>query len=293
MKNESILSSFVLLSATLLNFNIIIPEVEAKSTKNKEFNIDSIKKSKSVLFNLDDQIINNNAVAQNIFDNEIFGWNNLTIGSIYKKQLKLALPSSIGTANGFECRINCTDSDTYQIQYDLKFDAGFSFSKGGKVGLGFAIGEGVTGGRNTEATIDNKGGSFRIMWRTNSNGRAYLHPYVYYKDMTSKFGTDFQSSRYNIVENSYYSIRLTIKTNTSATSRDGYAKMEVKKINDTNYTTVWEKSDIRWSGNADVAKRKIKTFYLSAFRGGSNNTWSGTNGVNNIFIDNVNWTDTF
>jgi hypothetical protein len=293
MKKIFTLSTAIAFSVSLSNCSSDVSEVEVKEAQVKENTVFRISNSNAVPFTFSNQNISSDAIAETIFNNEVSGWNNLTIASIDANRLKFALPSGVGTSIGFECRVNCTDSNQYQIYYDLKFDSGFSFSKGGKIGLGFAIGDGVTGGRNTEATIDNKGGSFRVMWRTTSSGTAYLHPYVYYKDMTTQFGTDFQSSQYNIVANTTYRVRLTIKTNTGASTYNGYAKMEVKASSATNYTTVWEKSNIRWSGNSTSANRQIKTFYLSAFRGGSDSTWAGTSGTDNIFIDNVNWTDVY
>jgi hypothetical protein len=247
-----------------------------------------VNSTNAVTFTAKDQNINSDAAAEIIFDNELESWDNDLV-SINANRLKFALPQAAGSDIGFECRLDVTDDNQYQLYYDLKFDNDFSFAKGGKIGVGFAIGEGVSGGRNTEATIDNKGGSFRVMWRTTSDGSAYLHPYVYYKDMKTQFGTDYETSRYTIVANTTYRVRLTIKTNSSATLANGLARMEVQPNGSTSYTKVWEKTNIRWSGSTDSNNRKIKTLYLSAFRGGSDNTWDGKNVTNAIFIDNLNW----
>ncbi len=244
----------------------------------------------TISFNQANASISTSSSAESLFGVNISGWDS-GLGSIDANRFKINLPAGVGTSVGMEGRFDITDNIQYVLKKDLKFVDNFSFSKGGKVGWGFAIGDGVTGGRNTEATIDNKGGSFRLMWRTDSGG-AYLHPYVYYKDMTGQFGTDFISKKYYISDNTTYNVRLTIKTNTSSTRKDGVAKMEVKCASCSSYTTVWSTTAIRWSGNSDSNARKIKTFYFSTFRGGSDSTWEGKSGTQGIFFDNLSWTTT-
>jgi hypothetical protein len=242
--------------------------------------------SKTVNFNLSDAVVNTDAEATILFNNTINGWD-INRASISGNALKITLPPEAGSDNGMECRIDVTDNAKYELSFDIKFQLGFDFSKGGKLGFGFAIGDGVSGGRNTEATIDNLGGSFRVMWRTDK-GVPYLHPYVYYKDMLVQFGTDFESSRYNnIVADQYYRIRLTINVNTSPTLPNGYGKMEVSANGGATYATVWEKKDIRWSGGG-VADLKVKTLYFSTFRGGKDSSWDGSS-AQSIYFDNLNW----
>lgn len=246
-----------------------------------------VNSTNTVPFTATNASITTEVAAETIFNNDISGWDT-AVGSISSNTLKISLPAASGSDKGMECRLDVTDNAKYELTFDTKFETGFDFSKGGKTGFGFAIGSGVTGGRNTEATVDNLGGSFRVMWRT-TNGVAYFHPYVYYKDMSGQFGTDFQSSRYNnLVADQWYRIRLTIHVNTSATSNNGYGKMEVSSNGGTNYTKVWEKSDIRWSGSSTAAELKVKTFYFSTFRGGSDATWDATS-AKGIFFDNLSW----
>jgi hypothetical protein len=242
--------------------------------------------SKMVNFNLPDGEVNTDASATTIFNSNVSGWD-INLASISDNSLKITLPATAGTENGMECRIDAADNAKYELSFDVKFQSGFDFSKGGKLGFGFAIGAGVSGGRNTEATIDNLGGSFRVMWRTD-NGVPYFHPYIYYKDMQAQFGTDFESSKYkNIVADKYYRIRLTINVNTSPALANGYGKMEVSANGGAAYTTVWEKNDIRWSGG-EVADLKVKTLYFSTFRGGKDSSWDGSS-AQSLYFDNLNW----
>ncbi|SHG15382.1 hypothetical protein SAMN05444483_105152 [Salegentibacter echinorum] len=247
----------------------------------------SINDSRWVGFNTGNTSINSETSAENIFDNKISGWDT-GVAKIESNKLKITLPERAGTSNGMECRLDVTDNPKYQLYFDVKFQDNFDFSRGGKLGFGFAIGDGVTGGRWEEAVNENKGGSFRVMWRGDS-AEPYLFPYVYYKDMQGFNGNDFKHKKFNITDNRTYRVRLTIKTNTSASKANGYAKMEVKQSGESNYTKVWETSSIRWSGNSSASKRNIKTFYFSTFRGGKTNEWDGNNGSQSIYFDNLKW----
>lgn len=277
-----------LVSISCSTDNLEIEPYNAQEIKDNTVSFERISSNNTVSFTTTNQSINSETTAETIFNNDISGWDN-NIASISSNKLKIALQEAAGTSGAMECRLNVSDNAKYELVFDVKFASGFDFSKGGKVGFGFAIGDGVTGGRNTEATIDNKGGSFRVMWRTDNGGAPYFHPYVYYKDMTGQYGTDFQSSRYNnVVANQWYRIRLTINVNTSSTSTNGVGKMEVSTNGGSSYTTVWNKTNIRWSG-ATTTNLKVKTLYFSTFRGGSDSSWEGSNGTQDIFFDNLSW----
>ncbi len=291
MKKNLTLCAIVCTSLLILSCstdNLEIEPAEALELKDDTFTSNRISSNNTVNFNLANQAINSEVTAETIFNNDISGWDN-NVASISSNTLKIGLQAAAGTTGAMECRIDVSDNAKYELVFDVKFASGFDFSKGGKVGFGFAIGDGVTGGRNTEATVDNKGGSFRVMWRTDNGGAPYFHPYVYYKDMSGQFGTDFQSSKYNnVVANQWYRIRLTINVNTGTTSTNGVGKMEVSTNAGTSYTTVWNKTNIRWSG-ASTTNLKVKTLYFSTFRGGSDSTWNGGSGTQSIYFDNLSW----
>ena len=251
-----------------------------------------INSSKYVSFSRSSSInINSVSQAESVFGNDWSGSWESGVCSIDKNEdkLRITLPETAGSSNGITCRLNVADKDKYYMYFDVKFERGYDFSGGGKVGFGFAIGDGVTGGRNTEATQQNKGGSFRVMWRSDSKG-VYFHPYVYYKDMRSRYGTDFKSFRYYFRDNTTYRIRLSMRTNSSSGSANGWGKMEVRRSGESSYTTVWHDTSMRWSGNSNSSNRRIKTFYFDNFRGGSNSsTWNGSKGDQDIIIDNLRW----
>ncbi|WP_418263696.1 polysaccharide lyase [Flavobacterium faecale] len=247
-----------------------------------------ISSSNTVTFNTTDQQINSLSIAEAIFNNEISQWNN-NIANISDNKLKIDLQASYGTSGAMTSLIDVADGAKYQLTFNLKFDEGFDWSRGGKVGFGFFIGDGVTGGNNLEATEQNKGGSFRVMWRKDTTGNPYFIPYVYYKGMSGQYGDDFDTYRYNnLLKNKWYRIRLTVHVNTLPEQKDGYAKMEVSSDFGENYTTVWEKNDMWWSGGTEP-NLKVKKINFHVFRGGGNSTWDGNNGTQSIYFDTLSW----
>lgn len=253
--------------------------------------------TRSINFNLPNQILNTEIKAEDVFMNKVSGWEDSIVTAnqvvIKDNRLKVVLPAKYGSKRGVVSRIEVPDRDAYQLEFEVAFHSQFSLSKGGKVGFGFAVGQGVTGGRINSAGQDKVrdlklGGSFRLVW-IRRDGKHYFIPYVYYQDMDTLYGMDFEHNRYLIKPGKKYNVRLSIRTNTSENSMDGYGKMEVKEKYESNYTTVWEKNDIRWSGNASESMRKITKIYFSVFRGGSSDSYSGDNGAQGIYFDDFSW----
>lgn len=80
----------------------------------------------------------------------------------------------------------------YQLSFDVKFDSQFDWSRGGKVGFGFAIGNGNTG---CDLPIKGDGASLRLMWYNNpTTKRVYFYPYVYYYEMPGPCGSNFNKT---------------------------------------------------------------------------------------------------
>jgi hypothetical protein len=77
----------------------------------------------------------------------------------------------------------------YELDFDVRFDRQFDWSRGGKVGFGFGIGNGNTG---CNLPLDGAGGSLRLMWYNNTDAkRVYFYPYVYYYGMPGPCGSNF------------------------------------------------------------------------------------------------------
>ena len=252
----------------------------------------SISNTGNVNFNTYDHDLNTTLDAETEFDNDINSWTSglasVEMYAVDKGRLNFKLPETYG--QGMKASIDVSNTFGYQMYFDVKFESGFDFSRGGKLGFGYAIGQGVTGGNSTAATVDYEGGSFRIMWYTNNNGTTYLYPYIYHADMPGTYGNELQNTnQYNITDNTNYRVRLTIKSNSTGSANDGYGKMEVSTNYGTNYTTVWEDSNMRWSGSTSEWERKITHIYFSTFRGGGDSNWSGSQETESIYFDNLKW----
>jgi hypothetical protein len=220
--------------------------------------------------------------ASSAFGN-ISGWD---AGATYisSNTLRIALAANVvGTSGGMESRIDVSDGTEYSLEYKVKFHSAFDFSRGGKVGWGFQVGDGVTGCRSDDARAGN-GGSLRAMWYSpeSSDSRVYFQPYTYYQGMTGacgdSFGTKYPNSG-TLSRGVWYTIQLYMKSNTG-TSSNGIAEMKV------NGTTVVRKTNVKWASSD--AQRKVKGLYYSVFRGGSQSYW-GSSSTGYIYFDDLQW----
>jgi hypothetical protein len=184
----------------------------------------------------------------------------------------------VGPDGGLVSWIDAPDRSQYQLQFDMMFDSQFDFSAGGKVGYGFLIGEGNTGG---DPGWDGNGGSARIMWYKNWDGRVFLRPYIYYKDQPGQYGDDFGKTypaSGSLQKGTWYNVKMFFKANTGSNT-DGRIQIVI------NGTTLLDQA-IRWTTN-DL-QRLVNRVTFETFRGGADATWtSATDG--NIYFDNVSW----
>jgi len=209
----------------------------------------------------------------------VTGWDDTNMytsnGTARVKLLKNALSS----AGGIVANVDISDGSEYELQFDVKFHSQFDWSKGGKVGFGFRIGDGNTG---CDRADDGNGGSARMMWYTSSNGEVRFKPYLYYKDMPDACGSGFNTAypaSGSIQRETWYTIKIYVKSNTGSNT-DGHVRFSV------NGTTILDQA-IRWTTND--SKRLINTMAFSTFRGGSTTDWqSATDGL--IYFDNLSWT---
>lgn len=153
----------------------------------------------------------------------------------------------------------------YTVWFQMKFNSGFYWSRGGKCGYGILIGDQNTGG---DPGWDGNGGSARFMWycpngsNSAKGSGAYLQPYVYYKDQPGQFGNDF-GKKYYIQEGVTYNCQISVKLNTGSNT-NGYVKYYVNGTELLNQTIRWVTND---------AKRNINAVSLHTFRGGSQEYW--------------------
>ncbi|UCJ09152.1 hypothetical protein KTO58_08195 [Chitinophaga pendula] len=191
------------------------------------------------------------------------GWNQsrsyISDGTLRVTLLKNALSG----AGGLISNIDVSDGTEYELDYDVRFHSQFDWSRGGKVGFGFSIGEGNTGG---DPGWDGNGGTLRMMWYQTDAGRVFFQPYIYHKDQPGQYGDTFGKSypsSGSITKGTTYHVHVYIKSNTGS-NRDGRAQIII------NGTTVLDTA-IRWTTND--AQRLIKNMTFHTFRGGSQTYW--------------------
>lgn len=188
------------------------------------------------------------------------------------------LKNSLVAEGGLNPRTVVPSGTEYELSFDVKFDANFDWSRGGKVGAGFRIGDGNTGCRSPK---DGEGGSMRIMWYQNDQGKVSFIPYLYYSDMPGSCGDNFNKTypkERNLELDRWYTVYMHFKSNT-AENVDGLA---VIKIDD----EILLEETIRWT--RIESKRKVNGVFFHTFRGGSESYWeSKENGY--IYFRNIHW----
>lgn len=206
----------------------------------------------------------------------VSGWNeSRTWISGGTSRIKL-LANALSGAGGVVANIDISDGTAYELDYDVRFHSQFDFSRGGKIGFGFLVGEGNTGG---DPGWDGNGGSLRLMWYQTDAGRVFFQPYVYHKDQPGEFGNTFGKSypsSGSLNKGQWYHVHMYIKSNTGSNT-DG----RVQIIIDGTYVL---DQNIRWTTND--ANRLIRNLSFHTFRGGSQTYWqSSTDGY--IYYDNL------
>lgn len=185
---------------------------------------------------------------------------------------------TFGPVGGVMSRFDVPDGSEYEVNFDVMFGNDFDFGRSGKVGFGFLIGNGYTGGGPAG---DGTGGSARLVWEKNSTGRVYLAPYLYYKDQPNAWG-DERGKSYpatgSIQKNTWYNVKIYVKSNTGSNT-DGRIRMVI------NGTTVIDDA-IRWT--TDDTYRLINRACFENFRGGNDTTYEVTTD-GTIYFDNMNW----
>ncbi|CAF1047801.1 unnamed protein product [Didymodactylos carnosus] len=184
--------------------------------------------------------------------------------------------NALSGACGMIANMDLPSGTAYELDFDLKFHSQFDWSRGGKVGFGFGLGNGNTG---CNPATDGNGGSLRIMWYNDNSNRVYLKPYVYYKDMPTNCGDDFgvsYPSSGSLRKGAWYKIHLYVKSNTGS-DKNGHVQVKI------NGAAVLDRA-IRWTTND--SKRQINRLMFHSFRGGSQTYWqSTTDGY--IYYDNL------
>lgn len=215
---------------------------------------------------------------------------------IASNQLRVRIPrdthsdtENAPNGNSFSMRIDIPDGTDYEVSYRMKFDANFSWVRGGKCGLGFRIGSGWSGCSTSNKGI---GASARITWGNpnknatefdTSKDAPYLSPYLYFADKTDDCGANLGDSKklYNLKKNVWYDVYMRVKSNTG-TTKNGLFLLKI------NGATIAEKTNMQWTTTNTGGANLIKELTMENFRGGaSTDHQSDLDGF--INYDNIKW----
>jgi hypothetical protein len=179
-------------------------------------------------------------------------------------RLRFYLPAGmVGSANaGGIIKAKIAGKNEYWMEYEIRFDAGFPWSKGGKV-PGLSGGAGYTGG--VPATAGD-GFSVRLMWR--EDGR--IIPYVYHFKQTDQFGDTFGATLGYFTNTKAHLVEYYVKLNTSGGGAEGISDGILRIYLDK--ALVFEKTDMCYRTD----QSQIDTCHLAIFPGGSTADWNMT-----------------
>jgi len=158
------------------------------------------------------------------------------------------------------------------VAYDIQFEEGFEFVKGGKL-PGLCGGKCYTGG-NRPAVGD--GWSARIMWRKDGNVVQYL----YFVDQAGTYGDDAlwnlngTAEQKQFVPGQWHRVVTRVVLNSVTTEGTGDKNGVVQSWFDGELSLDLDTLRLR-----DSTNQKIDEFYLSTFHGGSDTTWAPTKDV--------------
>ena len=145
----------------------------------------------------------------------------------------------------------------YTLTYDLRFDKGFEWVKGGKL-PGLAPERSVTGC----VPLNDTGWSVRLMWRAEGNFMQYL----YHQGKTERCGENVYAEDFTLQKDRWYEVAIYVRVNSSASADDGQVRLFV------DGEEVARRDNLRLR-NADTGGL-IERFYFSTFYGGSDPSWA-------------------
>lgn len=274
MRRQHYFYTMLLVMVALTIFSCKKDVIEAPITDEDQTTARATYSSRSVNWTRSDGTYTSSTAATD-FGN-VSGWVD-SRAYISGNTCRIKLMANMLTDGGITANISVPTGSDYELQFDMKFHSAFDWSRGGKVGFGFRIGDGNTG---CDPGTDGNGGSLRIMWY-NDGSRTFIRPYVYYKDQPSTCGNNFGKtypSSGSLSKGTWYTVKMRAKSNTGS-STNGTAQIII------NGTTLLSQT-IRWTTND--TKRLINKVAFHSFRGGSDDYWmSSTDGY--IYYDNLTW----
>ena len=189
------------------------------------------------------------------------------------ERLRFEMPvGMVGSANtGGIIKAGIVPKNEYTLEYEIRFDSLFPWSKGGKV-PGLSGGAGYTGGSGDGARTGD-GWSVRMMWR--EDGR--IIPYVYHYGMTGDFGDTFGETLGYFTNTQAHKIKYYIKLNTGSDA-NGILRIWMDDVQ------IFNKENLIYRTDGS----KIDTCHISIFAGGSTADWNMT-GSGHIRLSYIKW----
>ena len=191
-------------------------------------------------------------------------------------KIRFELPIGVvGSANtGGVIKAKIAGKDEYTMDYEIRFDAGFPWSKGGKI-PGLSGGAGYTGGDGALARANGDGFSVRMMWR--EDGR--IIPYVYHAGMAEgeDYGDTFGATVGYFTNTKPHLVKYYVKLNTGA-NYDGILRIYIDDV------LSYENTGICYRRN----QCQIDTCHIAVFAGGSTVDWNMT-ATGYIRLSHISW----
>ena len=199
----------------------------------------------------------------------------LYIEKLNSKTLRVFYKKGLSNKGGSKFRVKLNNFKKAIFEYDLMFERGFNFNKGGKLpGIGGGVAQ--TGGHNSK-----NGFSVRLMWYSKctkgsicNTNKANLFAYLYYPLKREKYGENINLNTL-ITSGKWYHIKIYIKLNDIG-KKNGILKIWI------NNTLVLNKDDFVFRIN----KIYINQILFHTFFGGHGKKWASPKNQYSYF-DNI------
>ena len=151
-----------------------------------------------------------------------------------------------------------------RLSYDLRFEEGFEFVKGGKL-PGLCGGpKTITGGEHCSGF---EGWSMRLMWRRDGRAQAY----VYHPRMPKKYGEEFDfPSDFRFIPGQTQRIEIELRIN-SIGSADGSLRVRARQSEQAPWKLLLHHQAMEWTRREGIA---IDSLLWNIFHGGNDSSWA-------------------
>jgi hypothetical protein len=163
--------------------------------------------------------------------------------------------NKFGGPQGHNVRLPLRPGKEYILEYKIRFDGNFPFTRGGKI-------PGLAGGNAPTGCVDvtAKGFSARMMWREGGSLIGYLYDQDQNTDCGNNIGTSF-----DFKAGQWHSIKERVKVNTG-NNRDGILQVWADD------GMVINRSNVRYMN--DGAANNVNVILFHSFFGGSTQAWA-------------------